>query len=184
MNSARVRHSVCVCIVVGGGLLCSCAFTERAMPLTMSHGNVVAVLNTIDQTEAEAGELGQEKGTSLNVRSFASRLAHEHRTSIVDRQHLAEKINVQPNKPSLASVLEEMQEESKRLLEKKSGRDFDEAYIQQQISIHQQMVGLIQDAEDSMDDPALRQHLRHIRPDLLSHLSAARAVDRQLSAQR
>ena len=91
---------------------------------------------------------------------------------------------MQPNKPSLASALEEMQEESKRLLEKKSGRDFDEAYIQQQISIHQQMVGLIQDTEDSMDDPALRQHLRHIRPDLLSHLSAARAVERQLSAQR
>jgi putative membrane protein len=154
------------------------------MPLTMSHGNVVAVLNTIDETEAEAGELGKQKGTSPNVRSFASRLVHEHRTSIVDRQHLAEKIDVQPKKPALASALEGMQEESKRLLEKKSGRDFDEAYIQQQISIHQQMVGLIQDTEDSMDDPALRQHLRYIRPDLLSHLSAARAVDRQLSTQR
>lgn len=182
MNSTRVRHSVCM--LLGGSLLCSCAFTERVMPLTMSHGNVVAVLNTIDQTEAEAGELGKQKGASPNVRSFASRLAHEHRTSIVDRQHLAEKINIQPKKPSLASALEDMQEESKRLLEQKSGRDFDEAYIQEQISIHQQMVGLIQDAEDSMDDPALRQHLRYIRPDLLSHLSAARAVDRQLSAQR
>ena len=182
MKSTRVRHSVC--ILLGGSLLCSCAFTERVMPLTMSHGNVVAVLNTIDQTEAEAGELGKQKGASSNVRSFASRLAHEHRTSIIDRQHLAEQINVQPQKPSLASALEDMQEESKRLLEQKSGRDFDEAYIQKQISIHQQMVGLIQDTEDSMDDPALRQHLRYIRPDLLSHLSAARAVDRQLSAQR
>jgi len=170
-------------MLLGGSLLCSCAFTEQVMPLTMSHGNVVAVLNTIDQTEAEAGELGKQKGASPNVRSFASRLAHEHRTSIVDRQHLAEQINVQPKKPSLASALEDMQEESNRLLEQKSGRDFDEAYIQEQIRIHQQLVGLIQDAEDSMDDPALRQHLRYIRPDLLSHLSAAQAAQRQLMAQ-
>ena len=182
MNSTRVHHSVC--ILLGGSLLCSCAFTERVMPLTMSHDNVVAVLNTIDETEAEAGDLGKQKGASPNVRAFASRLAQEHRTSIVDRQHLAEKINIQPQKPSLASALEDMQEESNRLLEKKSGRDFDEAYIQEQISIHQQMVGLIQDTEDSMDDPALRQHLRYIRPDLLSHLSAAQAVARQLAAQR
>lgn len=182
MKSTRVRHSVCM--LMGGSLLCSCAFTEQVMPLTMSHGNVVAVLNTIDQTEAEAGELGKQKGASPNVRSFASRLAQEHRTSIVGRQHLAEQINIQPEKPSLALALEDMQEESKRLLEQKSGRDFDEAYIQEQISIHQQMVGLIQDTEDSMDDPALRQHLRYIRPDLLSHLSAARAAERQLAAQR
>jgi putative membrane protein len=182
MKSTRVRHSVC--ILLGGSLLWSCAFTERVMPLTMSHGNVVAVLNTIDETEAEAGELGKQKGASPNVRSFASRLAHEHRTSIVDRQHLAEQINVQPQKPSLASALEDMQEESNRLLEQKSGRDFDEAYIQEQIRIHQQLVGLIQDTEDSMDDPALRQHLRYIRPDLLSHLSAAQAAQRQLMAQR
>ena len=182
MNSTRVRHSVC--ILLGGSLLCSCAFTERVMPLTMSHGNVVAVLNTIDQTEAEAGELGKQKGASQKVRSFASRLAQEHKISIIDRQHLAEKINIQPQKPSLASALEDMQEESKRLLEQKSGRNFDEAYIQEQISIHQQLVGLIQDTEDSMDDPALRQHLRYTRPDLLSHLSAAQAVARQLAAQR
>ena len=84
----------------------------------------------------------------------------------------------------LLLALEQMYEESENLLRQKSGRDFDEAYIKNQIMVHQQMIKLVQDTEDSMDEADLRQHLRYIRPDLLSHLSAARAAERQLVAQR
>jgi len=97
---------------------------------------------------------------------------------------LAEKIDVEPKKPQLASALEDTYGESKNLLQKKSGRDFDEAYIKDQIMMHEQLIKLLQDTEDSMDDPDLRQHLRYTRPTLLSHLSAARAAERQLVAQR
>ena len=167
-----------------GGLLSSCAFTEQLIPITMTHANVVAVLDTIDQIEVDACELGKDKADSQNVRFFASRLALEHTRSIQARHHLAERMDVEPKKPQLASALEEMYGESKTLLRKKSGRDFDEAYIKNQIMVHEQMIKLVQDTEDSMDDPDLRQHLRYIRPDLLSHLSAARATGRQLVAQR
>ena len=164
-----------------GGLLSSCAFTEQLMPITMSHADVVAVLDTIDQIEVDAGELGTHKAASQNVRSFASRLALEHTRSTQERHHLAERMDVKPQKPQLALALEQMYEESKTLLGKKSGRDFDEAYIQTQIMIHEQMMKLVQDTEDSMDDPDLREHLRYTCPDLLSHLSAARVAAVQLA---
>jgi predicted outer membrane protein len=71
-----------VCAWLAGSLLCSCAFTEQHMPITMSNANVVAVLNTIDQIEVDAGELGTHKAASQKVRAFASRLAHEHTSSM------------------------------------------------------------------------------------------------------
>lgn len=182
MNSNMITHTVFALFV--GSFLSSCAFTEQVMPLTMSHGNVLSVLDTIDQIEIDAGELANEKTTSPNVRSFASRLAREHTRSTQERHLLAEKIDVEPKKPQLASALEDMHGESKNLLQKKSGRDFDEAYIKDQIMMHEQLLKLVQDTEDSMDDPDLRQHLRYTRPTLLSHLSAARAAERQLVAQR
>jgi putative membrane protein len=182
MNSNTITKAACA--VFAGCLLSSCAFTEQVMPLTMSHANVVAVLDTIDQIEVDAGELGKDKADSQNVRFFASRLALEHTRSTQARHHLAERINVEPKKPQLALALEQMYEESENLLRQKSGRDFDEAYIKNQIMVHQQMIKLVQDTEDSMDEADLRQHLRYIRPDLLSHLSAARAAERQLVAQR
>jgi len=55
MNSNTITHTVFALFV--GSLLASCAFTERVMPLTMSHSNVLSVLDTIDQIEIDAGEL-------------------------------------------------------------------------------------------------------------------------------
>lgn len=163
----------------GSLLLCGCAFTQRVMPITMTNANVVGVLNTIDQIEVDAGELGKEKAASPKVKSFAARLAHEHTGSLQGRHRLAEKIDVDPQKPQLAVALEQMHGESTTLLQNKSGRDFDEAYIKDQIMLHEQMIKLLEDTETTMDEPDLRQHLRYRRPDLLSHLSAARAVARQ-----
>jgi putative membrane protein len=177
-----ITHGLSVLFVAS--LLSSCAFIEQFMPITMSHSNVLSVLDTIDQIEIDAGELANQKATSQNVRSFASRLAHEHASCTQERHHLAEKMDVEPKTPQLALALEVTHEESNNVLRRKSGRDFDEAYIKDQIMMHEQLIKLVQDTEDSMDDPDLRQHLRYTRPTLLSHLSAARAAERQLVAQR
>ena len=163
----------------GSLLLCSCAITQRVMPITMSDANVVAVLNTIDQIEVDAGELGKAKAPSPKVKSFAARLAHEHSASLQGRYRLAETIDVDPQKPQLAMALEHLHGESTILLQNKSGRDFDEAYIKDQIMRHEQMIKLLEDTEATRAQPDLQQHLRYSRPDLLSHLSAARAVARQ-----
>jgi putative membrane protein len=181
MKSHAIFNAVVA--VFAGSLLSACASVEEFMPLTMSHANVLAVLNTVDELEVDAGELGKNKAASPSVRSFASRLAQEHTSSIQDRKRLAEKMDVEPKEPQLASALELRRGESKSLLEEKSGRDFDEAYIKDQIVLHEHMIKLLQDTEDSMDEPDLRQHLRYSQPDLLSHLSAARAAERQLLAQ-
>ena len=101
-----------------------------------------------------------------------------------ERHHLAERIHVEPKKPQLALALEQQQEEARNQLGKTSGREFDQAFIKYQIMMHQQVLKLLQDTEDTMDQPELRQHLRFMRPDLLSHLSAALAAERQLVAQR
>ena len=178
MNDGTADKSVLTWFA-GSILLCSCAFTEQVMPITMSDANVVAVLNTIDQIEVDAGQLGKARGASPKVKSFAARLAHEHKASLQGRYPLAEKIDADPQKPQLAMALEDMHDESTTLLQTKSGRDFDEAYIKDQIMLHEQMIKLLEDTERTMDQPDLRQHLRHSRPDLLSHLSAARAVARQ-----
>jgi putative membrane protein len=148
------------------------------MPITMSNAEVFAVLNTIDQLEINAGERGKQQAASQNVEAFADRLVHEHTSTLQIRHDLADKMATQPSTPQLASALEKRHRTSQSLLREKSGYDFDEAFIKDQITIHEQLIRFVQDAEDSMFDPELRQHLRSLRPGLLSHLSAARAVER------
>lgn len=69
------------------------------------------------------------------------------------------------------------------VLRTKSGSDFDRAYIHQEIARHVQAIELMETAVKYEDTLPLKQYLIQARPDFLSHLSAAEAVERQLVAQ-
>lgn len=168
-------------IVLGflaGGLLTSCASVEEHLPITLSNANMLAVLNTIDQLQIRAGELGRQKAASRKLEAFAVRLTQEHTQAMQIRHDLAEHLAIQPSEPQLGWELKRRRGNAEDQLQQRSGQEFDEAYIKNQITIHEELVRFVEDAEHSMGHPAVRQHLRGLRPDLLSHLSAVRALER------
>lgn len=170
--------------VLGSCLLLSCATVEQLLPITMSNGDVLGLLDTVDQLEIAAARLGQQHASAQTVKAFATRLAQEHATALEERHELADQVNIEPKKPKLALALEEESAKARNRLQKTSGHEFDQAYIANQIMVHQRLVLLLEDVEKSMRQPALRRHVRASGPDLLSHLSAAKAVERQLLVHR
>jgi len=167
-----------------GSLMAGCAAAERAMPSTLSDPNIVSVLDTIDVSEIEAAQLAKQKASSPAVRSFAARLANEHTENMQKTLQFANRTGIQPQKPRLAAAMESTHQKTMEELKKKSGRDFDRAYLDYQVTMHQQAVKLVEDTADSVDDARLKQHLIKTRPDLISHLTGARDLQRQIVAQQ
>jgi putative membrane protein len=166
-------------------LLSGCAAAQRAMPgSTLSHANIISVLDTIDVSEIEAAQLAKEKASSEYVRSFAASLGKEHTEKMQHNLQLSNRMRVSPEKPRLASALESTHRETMEELRKKSGQDFDRAYIDYQVTMHEQAVKLVEDTANSVDDARLKQHLIKTRPDLITHLSAAKALQRQNVGQQ
>jgi putative membrane protein len=179
MNSLKLV-SLALCL---GGLLSACAAAERAMPGTLSDANVVSVLDAIDVTEIEAAQLAKQKASNPAVRAYASRLVDEHTANMQQTLQLANRRGLQPDKPRLAAAVETTHQKTMDELRKKSGRDFDRAYLDYQVTMHQQAIQLVQDTANSVEDTRLKQHLIQTRPDLMSHLTGARDLQRQLVAQ-
>ncbi|MDF2460022.1 MAG: exported protein of unknown function [Nitrospira sp.] len=167
-----------------GGLLSGCAAAQRAMPGTLSSANVVSVLDTIDVSEIEAAQLAKEKGSSPVVRSFAASLVEAHTENMQNNLQFAKRMRINPEKPRLASALESTHRNTMEELHKKSGQDFDRAYVDYQVAMHEQAVKLVEDMANSVDDTRLKQHVIKTRPDLITHLSAARQLQRQIVAQQ
>jgi len=167
-----------------GGLLTGCAAAQRAMPGTMSDANVVAVFNTIDRSEIEAAQLAKQKASSPTVRDFAERMMDEHRAMLDKRRDLAGRLNIQPEKPQLASALNDTHQESMEELRKKSGADFDRAYLDYQVKMHEQAAKLAEETGESTDHSRLKQHLMEARSDIRSHLASAQDIQRQAVAQQ
>jgi len=173
--------SLALCL---GSLLSGCAAAERAMPGTLSDANVVSVLDTIDVSEIEAAQLAKEKASSPAVRSYAAHLVDEHTAKMQQTLQLARQRGLQPDKPSLAAAVESTHQKTMDELRKKSGRDFDRAYLDYQVAMHQQAIKLVEGTSNSVEDMRLKQHLMKTRPALMSHLTGARDLQRQIVAQQ
>jgi putative membrane protein len=172
-----------VMAIVAGAVLSGCSLFQWAMPgTTLSDANVIAMLDTINLSEIDAADLAKQKASS-EVRTFASQMQNEHAAMLQDTRQLAQRIKIQPEAPALASTAGTTHLRTMEELRNISGSDFDRAYLKYQIKMHEQAIALIQDTADSVDDQRLQQHLQKARPNLDSHLSAARSIERNLVAK-
>jgi putative membrane protein len=169
-----------VITITVGFVLSGCSLAQRMMPgSTMSNQEILGVLNTINRSEIDAAQLAKQKGSTQEVRSFASRMLNEHQMMMQNMNQLARRMNMQPQKPALATTLEQTHQETMEELRNKSGSDFDKAYIEYQVKMHEQSVDLVKDAAHSVDHPNLKLQLRQTVPDLQNHLASAQSVERQ-----
>lgn len=164
-------------------LLTGCAMVQRTAPGTLSNADVLSVFGTIDQNEIEAAELAREKASSPMVRDYAKSLLQQHTAMLDEKRAIVNRMNVRPAKPRLASALEQANQETLETLRNKSGSEFDRAYVDYQIIMHDQAIKLSRDTAASVDDSRIKQHLIEARPDLASHLRTAQTIRQQLAMQ-
>ena len=165
------------------GMVGGCALVQQTLPgLALSDANVIDVLNTIGEDEIDAAQLARQKARTPEVQAFAGRVLLEHEGLVEKNQRVAQSMDVYPKPPALAAALRQTHGQEMNRLEAKSGTDFDRAYIEYEIALHVQAFRLVENAAEEEGTSALKQLLVQTGPDLLSHLSAAKAVERHLVA--
>ena len=182
MADRRVLY-VLIAATVAASAWDGCALVQQHIPgLTMSDANLVSVLDSIDQREIEAARLALNKASTPEVRAFAGRILNEHRSLAETNARLATELSLQPEPPALASDLKQAHLKALQALRAKSGADFDRAYVQYEIQQHVNALSFLETAAESQTNATLKQELVRTGPDLLSHISAARALDRHLGS--
>ncbi|HET7910036.1 MAG TPA: DUF4142 domain-containing protein [Nitrospira sp.] len=162
-----------------------CGLLQEHLPgLTMSNANLVHVLDTIDEAEIDAARLAMDKAADSEVRAFAGRILNEHRGLADANGRLARELALQPTPPALASDLKRAHIEAMHELRAKSGRHFDQVYLRYEIQRHVEAFNFLEAAAASVANATLKQQLVRAGPDLLSHISAARALERHLGFEQ
>ena len=164
--------------VLAHGLFYGCAFIQQSLPgLAMTDAEMVGVLHSFSEEEVEAAELARRTSTTSDVQAFAGRVLNEHRQLAQQNERLARQLHITPRE------LKATHQQAMHDLEGKVGSDFDRAYVEYEIARHVQAFGLMETAAESEATLPLQQELIRTGPDLLSHLSAARALERRLVAK-
>lgn len=164
--------------LVSTSLFTGCALTQRAIPSTMSDANIISLFNTIDANEIEGAQVARRQASSQLVRDYADRLIREHTALLTQKHMLADRSHIEPEKSPLTSSIEAANHDMLEALTKTSGLDFDRAYMDYQIVMHNEALDIAEDT--AIDDSRLKQQLLESRPDLLAHGAKARSIRAQL----
>ena len=119
-----------------------------------------------DMAEIRLSKAAQEKASSEQVKQFAAKMVEEHTKSSQELKQIASKLDI--------DLKEELPEEKKHLLQeitKKSGAEFDQAYMDHQLAAHRILAAHYQNGVDLLKDQELRSFAQKTLPIVQRHLS-------------
>jgi putative membrane protein len=122
-------------------------------------------------TEVALGKLAQQKGVDKRVKNFGGMMVMDHSKANNEFKLLANSKNITlPPAPNAddQKVIDEMS--------KKSGKDFDKAYVNDMVDDHKKDIKKFEDASKNCKDPDIRAFATKTLPVLNKHLEAINTI--------
>ncbi len=128
--------------------------------------------------EVRLGELAVQQGKSTAVQDFGKRMVQDHGKANDKLMQIARQKGIE-----LPQTLSEDAQETYDDLRQNMGAEFDEAYMDEMVSDHEDDVEAFEDYVDEAEDPDLRSFAEATLPTLKEHLELARQTQEQLDEQ-
>jgi len=167
------------------------AFTIRSLAAAFSCALTLGTLSAADTdstgksfikdayqdglAEIKMGELGVGKTANPEVKNFAQRMIDDHTAANTELKSMADLKSVEvASGPSL------MAQGKTKLLDTKSGGDFDKAFVNDMVSDHEKAVKSFEKAATESSDPDVKAFANKTLPTLKSHLSMAQELQQKI----
>ncbi len=149
-----------------------------AAPTDAEIAHIAVTANAVD---VDMGKFAQDKAQNADVKSFAQTMIADHSSVNEKASALATKLNLTPEDNPTSQQLNADAQTARQQLEAKSGADFDKAYIDHEITYHQQVLDaldktLIPNAQNA----ELKDLLNQVRPAVDAHLQRARQIQQSI----
>ena len=121
--------------------------------------------------EVALGKLAEGKATNAKVKEFAAMMVADHTKANDELMALAQSKNI-----TLPQAVSSDKQATMDNLTKKSGSDFDKAYVDQMVDDHKKTVSLFEDASKNAKDADIKAFVDKTLPTLKAHLEHANAI--------
>ena len=138
--------------------------------------SVAVVANQIDIGYAE---IAAKKSKNAEILDFAATMKRDHNTVIEQAVALAKKLGVTPKDNAVSKKLLADAANTKKTLNKKSGKAFDKAYVDNEVAYHKAVIGAVETLLiPKTDNAELKALLQKVVPILKTHLGHAEMVQK------
>jgi putative membrane protein len=139
--------------------------------------NIVALLDAADKAESTTAVMVMPKLTNARAKQFAQLMMTSHHGMRVEGQQLARRENIVPQMPS-PNPLEPVVKSTTDALQGKTGADLDHTYIDQEITVHKDVIDLAKKLEDQAQNAQLKALIKKAAPVLQGHLQRAEQIQK------
>jgi putative membrane protein len=138
--------------------------------------SVAVVANQIDIAYAEIAE---KRSKDAEVLKFAATMKRDHAGVIEQAAALAKKLGVTPKDNAVSQKLLSDADKTKKLLNSKSGKAFDKAYVDNEVAYHKAVIDAVEKLLiPETENAELKQLLQNVLPALKAHLEHAEMIQK------
>jgi len=143
--------------------------------------NIVYILDQANAADSARGKLAETKGTNAEVKSFGRLMVGEHHGLRVKGQQLAKKLGVTPAAPSGDQSEAQAKQEMDTLTAMAKGKAWDKAYIDYEVTYHEQVLQTATTALGAAQNAELKALIQAAAPVIQRHLDMAKKIQTKLN---
>lgn len=147
----------------------------------LSDPQIAAIVVTANQVDVDAGKLAKARSKSKDVRQFAQQMITDHTGVNQQATALAKKLKVTPEASDTSRNLKKGGDENIARLKTLKGKEFDKAYVDQEVGYHQAVLDAIDKTLlPSAKNAELKALIVKVRPAIAAHLEHAKHLQADL----
>lgn len=148
----------------------------------LTDANIVAIFVAANQYDIQTGTLGEQKGSSKEVRAVGTSLVRDHKAVLQQGADLAKKLGVTPMAPAV-NPLAAQHAQALTQLKSLKGAAFDKAFLDHEIAYHQAVIDAVtKTLLPAIQNAELKAFVEKIAPAFQAHLDMCKAARTQINA--
>jgi len=160
-------------------LVCSSYFLSFAQGSTpqLTDPEITSVAVTANQVDIDYARIALKKSHDAQIRNFAQTMQRDHNSVIHQAVELVKKLHVTPQDNAVTQSLKKQETQTSRMLNAKTGKAFDQAYIENEVNYHKAVIHTVQDVLiPQAKNEELKALLQKVLPILQEHLQHAEQI--------
>jgi putative membrane protein len=134
---------------------------------------------TANQIDVDFAKIAIARSKNDQILNFARTMLADHQAVIDQATALVTKLKVTPMDNDLSKKLNAEAVETKKKLNEKSDKDFDKAYIDNEVDYHKEVISTVEDVLIPQAQNAdLKALLQKVLPTLETHLEHAEVIEK------
>lgn len=143
--------------------------------------DIVDIMTSINVGEIQAAQLALKKTQNPQVKEFAQQMHDDHNALNKQFMNLDIKLDIPADRSMRSLMIKQMNDFTVDQLQDKTGKDFDEAYMDSQELMHKMALETIEHSLiPSAKDAKLKAALQQAREKVAGHLKRAHTLEEQL----